>query len=127
MNDLSHQSTPPNGTPVTAEGTTSGKRRAEDRLNIPSSIVRNSGFAPGDKAFVMDEDPTGAVPKPCLVLLKEQPLKMLADYAVTKDCRIRVAPAMLKRAGLKGNTFEFDAFDGRIVVRPRKESAGPPF
>jgi hypothetical protein len=125
MNAPNHQPTPRNEPPVTAEGASSGKRRAEDRLNIPSSIVRNSGFAPGDKAFVLDEDPAGAVPKPCLVLLKEQPLKMLADYAVTKDCRIRVTPAMLKRAGLEGSTFEFDAFDGKIVVRPRREGPAP--
>jgi len=125
MSDLHHQPTRPNESPVTAEGTPSGKRRVEDRLNIPSSIVRDSGFAPGDKAFVLDEDPAGAVPKPCLVLLKQQPLRMLADYAVTKDCRIRVTPAMLKRAGLKGNAFEFDAFAGKIVVRPRGEKPAP--
>lgn len=122
MDELNHQPTLPNEPPVTGEGTASGKRRAEDRLNIPSSIVRESGFVPGDKAFVVDEDPAGAVPKPCLVLLKEQPLKTLADYAVAKDCRIRVTSAILKKAGLEGKTVEFDASDGKVVFRLRRES-----
>ena len=107
MNDPNHET-------VAAEGTPKGKQRAADRLNIPSSIVRASGFAPGDKAFVVDEDPAGTVPKPCLVLLKEQPPKSLADYAVAKDCRIRVTPAMLKKCGLEGDDFEFDGGDGKI-------------
>ncbi len=122
MNDLTQEPTPPNDTHVTAvESEPGGKRRAADRLNIPSSLVRASGFVPGDKAFVADEDPAGAAAKPCLVLLKEQPPKFLADYAVAKDCRIRVTPAMLKKCGLAGNCFEIDGGDGKIVVRPRKE------
>ena len=102
-----------------------GKQRASDRLNIPSSIVRASGFAPGDKVFVVDEDPDGAVPKPCLVLLKEPPLKLLADYAVAKDYRIRVTPVILKKCGLEGGTFEIDGGDGKIIVRPQKEGVAP--
>ena len=80
---------------------------------------------PGDKAFVADEDPAGAAPKPCLVLLKEQPPNFLADYAVAKDCRIRVTPAMLKKCGLEGDSFEFDGGNGKIVIRPRKQAATP--
>jgi hypothetical protein len=97
-----------------------GKQRASDRLNVPSAIVRASGFAPGDKVFVVDEDPTGAVPKPCLVLLKEQPSKWLADYAVVKGCRIRVTPAVLKKCGLEGQNFEIDGGAGKIIVRPQE-------
>ena len=96
----------------------SGKRRANDRLNVPSSIVCDSGFVPGDKVFVVDEDPTGAVPKPCLVLLKEQPPKSLADYVVAKDRRIRVTPATLKKCGLQGENFEIDGGAEKIIVRP---------
>ena len=80
--DASPQGAVPNA-PAPLSGGTS-KQRASDRLNIPSSLVHASGFAPGDKAFVADEDPAGAVPKPCLVLLKEPPPKALADYAVAK-------------------------------------------
>ena len=105
--------------PITAaEGTPSGKKRAADRLNIPSSVVHASGFAPGDKAFVTDEDPAGAVTKPCLVLLKEQPPKFLTDYAVAKGYRIRVTPAILKKCGLEGESFEIDGGNGKIIVRP---------
>jgi hypothetical protein len=104
--------------PVAAEGTPKGKQRATDRLNIPSSIVHDSGFAPGDKAFVLDEDPAGAVAKPCLVLLKEQPPKFMADYAVAKDCRIRLTPATLKKCGLEGVNFNIDGSNGKIIVRP---------
>ena len=121
MSDPIHQPVLPDEHPASAEGTPSGKRRAEDRLNIPSSIVRASGFAPGDKAFVVDEDPAGAVPKPCLVLLKEQPPKMLADYDVVTDCRIRVTKAILKKCGLAGKNFEIDGGDGKIIVRPAEE------
>ena len=96
-----------------------GRQRANDRLNIPSSIVRASGFAPGDKAFVADEDPAGAVSKPCLVLLKQQPPQLLADYIVAKGCRIRVTPAMLKKCGLEGQSFAIDGSDGKIVVTLR--------
>ncbi len=64
-----------------------------------------------------DKDPAGAVPKPCLVLLKEQPPKLVADYAVAKDCRIRVTPAILKKCGMEGQNFEIDSGDGKIVVR----------
>jgi hypothetical protein len=125
MSDPTHQSASPNEHPVAAEGTPEGKKRAADRLNIPSSVVRDSGFVPGDKAFVVDEDPAGAIPKPCLVLLKEQPPKSLADYAVAKDCRIRVTPAILNKCGLEGETFEIDGGDGRIIVRPRREGIAP--
>ena len=48
-------------------------------MNIPSSIVHDSGFAPGDNAFVVDEDPAGAVAKPCLVLLKAKPENSLFE------------------------------------------------
>jgi len=90
-------------------------------LNIPSSIVNKSGFAPGDKAYVVDEDPAGALPKPCLVLLKEQPSKSLADYVVAKGSRIRVTPAVLKKCGLEGENFDIDGRGGKIVVSLRKE------
>ena len=125
MNDPIRQPARSNEPPVAAGGTPSGTRLAADRLNIPSSIVRASGFAPGDKAFVADEDPAGALPKPCLVLLKEQPPKLVADYAVGKDCRIRVTPAILKKCGLEGRNFEIDGGDGKIVVRLRRESNAP--
>jgi len=115
MSDPNHEP------PVAAKGTPSGKRRAEDRLNIPSSIVHDSGFAPGDKAFVVDEDLAGAVPKPCLVLLKANPGNPLADYSVAKDYRIRVTPATLKKCGLEGENFEIDGGNGKIIVRPAKE------
>jgi hypothetical protein len=122
MNEPTHEPMRPNEAPVTSvEGASNGKRRASDRLNIPSSIVRGSGFVPGDKAFVVDEDPAGAVPKPCLVLLKQQPAKLLADYVVAKDRRIRVTPAILKKCGLAGENFEIDGGEGKIVVRLRKE------
>jgi hypothetical protein len=94
-----------------------GKQRAGDRLNIPSSIVRGSGFVPGDKVYVVDADPE--VDRPCLVLLKQEPPKSLGDYGVAKDLRIRVTPAMLKKCGLDGESFEIDSGEGRIVVRPR--------
>ncbi len=114
MSDPNHEH------PVAAEGAPRGKQRAADRLNIPSSIVRDSGFAPGDKVFVVDEDPAGAVPKPCLVLLKLKPENPLADYAVAKDCRIRVTLAILKKCGLEGANFAIDGGDAKIVVRPAK-------
>jgi hypothetical protein len=101
---------------------TKGKRRAADRLNIPSSIVHNSGFAPGDKVFVVDEDPAGGVAKPCLVLLKEQPPKFVSDYTVAKGCRIRVTPAVLKKCGLDGENFDIDGRNGKIVISLRKEA-----
>jgi hypothetical protein len=104
---------------------TKGKRRATDRLNIPSSIVHDSGFAPGDKAFVVDEDPAGALPRPCLVLLKEQPPKFLSDYVVAKGCRIRVTPAVLKKCGMDGENFDINVGKGKIVVSPRTENAAP--
>ena len=125
MSDPIHQPALPDEHPVSAEGTPSGTRRVEDRLNIPSSIVRDAGFAPGDKAFVVDEDPAGAVPKPCLVLLKEQPPKMLADYAVAKDFRIRLTAAIRKKCGLKGKHVEIDGGDGKIIVRPAEEGIAP--
>ncbi len=118
MSDPSHEPVPPNEHPVAAEGTPKGKQRAADRLNIPSSIVRDSGFASGDKAFVVDEDPAGAVPKPCLVLLKVKPENPLANYVVARGCRIRVTPAILKKCGLEGANFEIDGGDGKIIVRP---------
>ncbi|MGA2258922.1 MAG: hypothetical protein ABSG53_29995 [Thermoguttaceae bacterium] len=121
MSDPIHKPKHPNEHPVAAERTPKGKQRAADRLNIPSSIVHDAGFAPGDKAFVMDEDPAGAVPMPCLVLLKAKPENPLADYAVAKDCRIRVTPATLKKCGLVGENFEIDDGDGKIIVRPAKE------
>jgi hypothetical protein len=49
----------------------------------------------------------------------------LADYAATKDCRIRVIPAILKKCGLEGESFEIDSGDGKIIVRPRRESTAP--
>ena len=79
---------PATATPAPAEDKAEGKKRAADRLNIPSAVVRASGFVPGDKVFVVDEDPAGATAKPCLVLLKQQPTTVLADDAVAKDCRI---------------------------------------
>ena len=137
MNDPSLQPVPPNehredaladrgvpNPPAPLPGV-KGKQRAADRLNIPSSIVHDAGFAPGDKVFVTDEDPAGAVPKPCLVLLKEQPPKLLVEYAVAKGCRIRVAPAVLKKCGLEGENFQIDGDDGKIVVRPAKEGTAP--
>jgi hypothetical protein len=125
MNDPNHELTGPNASSVTVEGTSKGKRRAADRLNIPSSIVRDSGFAPGDKVFVAEEDPAGVVPKPCLVLLKVQPSKFLADYVVANGYRIRVTPATLKKCGLDCENFQVDVGDGKIVVRPRSESTAP--
>jgi hypothetical protein len=125
MNDPSHQPVPPNEYPVAAEGRPKGKKRAADRLNIPSSIVHDAGFAPGDEAFVVDEDPAGAVPKPCLVLLKVKPENPLAEYAVANGCRIRVTPAILKKCGLEGENFQIDGGDGKIVVRPRREGTAP--
>ena len=120
MTDPSHQPVPPNEHSVAAKGTPKGKQRAADRLNIPSSIVRDAGFAPGDKAFVVNEDPAGAVPKPCLVLLKVKPENPLADYAVAKGCRIRVTSAILKKCGLEGTNFAIDGGEGKIVIRPAK-------
>ncbi len=132
MSDPNHQPAPANhypvateATPVSTEDKSGGKRRAADRLNIPSSVVRASGFVPGSKAFVVDEDPVGAAAKPCLVLLKEQPPKSLADYVVAKDCRIRVTPAMLKKCGLEGQNFEIDGGNGKIIVKLRQETAAP--
>jgi hypothetical protein len=119
MTDPSHQPVPANELPV-AEGTSKGKQRAADRLNIPSSIVRDAGFAPSDNVFVLDEDPAGAVPKLCLVLLKVKPENPLADYAVAKDCRIRLATAILKKCGMEGANLAIDGGDGRIIVRPAK-------
>jgi hypothetical protein len=103
--------------PVSGE---KGKQRAGDRLNIPSSVVRTSGFVPGDKVFVADEDPAGVISKPCLMLVKQQPPKFLSDYVVAKDCRIRVTPATLKKCGLEGVSFDIDGGVGKIVVRPRR-------
>jgi hypothetical protein len=97
MSDPNHQPELSNEPSVTVGAAPKGRQRAADRLNIPSSTVRNSGFAPGDKAFVVDEDPAGAISKPCLVVLKEQPPKFLSDYIVAKGCRIRVTPATLKK------------------------------
>ncbi len=104
--------------PIAAESASKGKQRAADRLNIPSSVVRDAGFAPGDKALVVDEDPAGAVPKPCMVLLKVKPENRLADYAVAKGCRIRARPPILKKCGPEGENFTIDGGDGKIVVRP---------
>jgi hypothetical protein len=115
----------PNQELPATEGTPKSKQLAADRLNIPSSIVHDAGFAPGDKAFVVDEDPAGVVPKPCRVLLKEQPPKLLADYAVAKDYRIRVTPATLKKCGREGVTFNINGSAGKIVVRPQREFASP--
>jgi hypothetical protein len=120
MNDLNHESASPATSPVVAEGKPGGKRRAADRLNIPSSIVRDSGFAPGEKVFVVDEDPAGATAKPCLVLLKEQPPKSLADYVVANGHRIRVTPATLKKCGLAGESFKIEGGIGKIVVKPQE-------
>jgi len=117
MSNSSHEPAPANEHPVATEGTPKGRQRVEDRLNIPSSVVRNAGFALGDTAFVVDEDPAGAVPKPCLVLLKVKPENPLAEYAVAKDCRIRVTAAILKKCGLEGGKFEIDGVDGKIIVR----------
>ena len=137
MNDLSHQPIEPDKPSANALADHSvakpaaplpgkkDKQRANDRLNIPSSVVHASGFAPGEKAFVVDEDPAGAVPKPCLVLVKQQPPKFVADYAVAKGYRIRVTPAVLKKCGLEGQGFEIDSGEGKIVVRPRPEIAAP--
>jgi len=125
MSDPNHQSEGPSQGPLAAEGPLQGKQRAADRLNIPSSIVRAAGFAPGDKVFVMDEDPAGAVAKPCLALLKEQSAKVLADYAVAKGCRIRVTPATLKKCGLEGESFDIDGSDGKIIVKPRSKNIAP--
>ena len=123
MSDPNTEPTRPNTNPVATAGGSEGKRRAADRLNIPSSIVRDSGFAPGDKVFVVDEDPAGIVAKPCLVLLKDQPPKILADYVVANGHRIRVTPATLKKCGLECERFEIDGGNGKIVVRPRREVA----
>ena len=117
--------TPKAAQPTPPPAATGGKRRTADRLNIPSSIVRNSGFTPGDKVFVADEDPAGAISKPCLVLVKEQPPKPVADYVVASGHRIRVTPATLKKCGLDCESFEIDGGNGKIVVRPRKENASP--
>ena len=70
------------GTPASAAGGTGGKRRAADRLNIPSSVVRTSGFAPGDKAFVVDEDPAGSTPKAL-----SGSSQATAAYSVGRLCR----------------------------------------
>ena len=133
MNEMSHESVGPGehheaahaGHPVPSSAAplpgTKGKRRAADRLNIPSSIVHDAGFAPGDKAFVVDEDVAGGVPKPCLVLLKEQPPKFLSDYVVAKGCRIRVTPAVLKKCGLEGENFDIAGRAGQIVISLRKD------
>ena len=122
MND-SNQTAPPDESPVTAEAAAEGKRRAADRLNIPSSLVRASGFMPGDTVYATDESPAGEAPKPVLVLLKDPPAKTLGKYVVSKDCRIRVTPAMLKKAAFEGETFEFEGGPGKIIVRPRKPAA----
>ncbi len=118
MNDPSPQPRSPNEHPLATEGTPKGKQRAADRLNIPSTIVSASGCAAGDKVFVVDEDPAGAIPKPCLVLLKERPPKSLADYALAKGRRIRITLPILKKCGLEGENFQIDRGDGKIVVRP---------
>jgi hypothetical protein len=93
--------------------------------DIPSSLVRASGFLPGENAYVLDCDPAGLAARPVLVLLKAKPENPLGEYAVAKDCRIRVTPAMLKRAGLEGQSFQMDGSEGKIVVRPRNEAATP--
>ncbi|MGO9109173.1 MAG: hypothetical protein ACLP9L_08070 [Thermoguttaceae bacterium] len=115
-----NQPTQPNENPVSAEDASEGKRRAADRLNIPSVVVRASGFLPGDTVYVTDENLASEVSGPALMLLKAQPAKLLGQYVVSKDCRIRVTPAMLKKAGFEGETFEFDSGSGKIVVRSRK-------
>ncbi len=125
MNDPNHEPTHAIETPAATEGASKGKRRATDRLNIPSGVVRASGFAPGDNAYVMNHDAAAAAEKPLLVLLKDKPEIPLGEYVVSKDCRIRVTPAMLKKCGLAGDTFEFDGREGKIVVRPRKAIATP--
>ena len=120
MNDPNHQPALPETPPVAAvEGTPSGKRRANDRLNIPSSVVRAAGFAPGDNAYVLDCDPAGGIAKPVLALLKAKPENPLGEYVVAKDCRIRVTPAMLKKCGVESASFDIDGSDGKILVRPR--------
>jgi hypothetical protein len=97
--------------------TPQNKQLTGDRLNIPSFIVRAVGFAPGDTVYVLNEDPAGAIQKPCLVLLKEKPAIPLGDYAASKDCRIRVTTAMLKKCGLDGESFEIDGDNGKIIVK----------
>ena len=93
MSDPNHQPPPADENPATADGKTGGKRRAANRLNIPSSVVRAAGFVPGDSVYVTDEDPAGGVAKPVLVLLKEQPASRFGAYQVDGDCRIRVYPS----------------------------------
>jgi hypothetical protein len=119
MTDPILQPTQPVETPIAAEDTSAGKRRAADRLNIPSSVVRSAGFVPGDSVHVSDQDPAGGASKPALVLLKEQPTNRLGTYRVAGDSRIRVTPAMLKKCGMEGETFDFDSSAGKIVVRLR--------
>jgi hypothetical protein len=90
---------------------------AKERLNIQTHICRAAGFQPGDTAFVVDEDPSGEVPQPCLVLLKELPTKPIGEYKVAGDARIRITPAMLKLCGLEGEAFEIEGDNGKIVVK----------
>jgi hypothetical protein len=90
----------------------------KDRLNVPSFVSKAAGFNAGDDVFVTDEYPN--VAKPCLVLLKTRPDKVLTEYKVASDGRIRVPPAMLKIAGVEGSEFNFDGDDGKIVIVAKK-------
>ena len=95
-----------------------------NRLTIPNAIVKASGFLRGETACVLDEDPSGAVEKPCLVLLKEKPVNPVGKYAVQNAYRIGVTAAVLKRCGLDGTRFQIDGKDGKIIVRmPSSEAA----
>ena len=119
MNDLHNPAIPSPITPAATEGKPGGKKRAADRLNLPPSIVRAAGFVPGDSVYVVAEDPAAAAVRPILVLLKEQPAHSLGTYRVSADGRIRVTPAMLKKAGLDGEHFAMEGGSGKIVVRPQ--------
>ena len=44
---------------------------------------------------------------------------------MSTDWRIRVTPAMLKKAGMEGEHFEMNGGDGKIVVRPQSPAPTP--
>jgi hypothetical protein len=85
------------------------------RLNIPTSVVKEAFFKPGDKAFLFRDTHQG---KPCIIvsLSSDWNDDRLTEYTVEPSCGIKIRPGVIERANIGAGPYEFAGSSNHIRV-----------
>jgi len=92
------------------------KPDARGTICVPSFLLRSIGFNPNDTAYaVAGSDNQGSF----LSVVRQVPSgnNPITTYTVDYHCNVRVTKSTLDYAGLKGQSYDFEVVNDKVIVR----------